>query len=80
MSDDRVSWFDSHAVKANISVGHIYIYFFTVSYKNKEECCFLYFFDFTRFRDVQLIWNLVNALRIETNHKTKNTSAERALR
>lgn len=56
MSDDRVSWFESHAVKAeHIRGPYLHLFFFTVSYKNKEECCILYFFDFTRFRDVQLI-------------------------
>lgn len=57
-------------------------YFFTVSYKNKEECCSLYLLTspvlvmFNLFE----IGDLVNALRMETNHKTKNTSAGKALR
>lgn len=81
MSDDRVSWFDSQAVKAeHIRGPYLHLIFFTVSYENKEECCFLYFFNSTRFRDVHRIRNLENALRMETNHKTKNTSAERELR
>ena len=43
MSDDRVSWFDSRAVKRNISMGPFYVLFFlTVSFKTKEEYSSLY--------------------------------------
>ena len=72
MSDDRVSWFDSQAVKTEDIHGPFlrFIFFLTVSYKNKEEYCSLYLLT----SPVLVIYNsfeigdLVNALRMETNH------------
>lgn len=56
MSDDRVSWFDSQAEKTeHIRGPYLHFIFLHFRAKIKKNAVFFIFFNFTRFRDVQLI-------------------------
>ena len=69
MSDDRVSWFDSQAVKTEHICGPFLLFIF-LQFRAKMKKNAVSFIFYLHLFDVQLIWNLVNALRMEANHKT----------